>query len=155
MSDDVLSVIPTDPRWQPEQAAAERAASIVEDLAPGRPGGVDVEIDTTWLGTLTVVGCGRNLQKIGCPHCGASIDTEWWAGLLEAHWEDGFPTLDVVVPCCGAATSLDALEYDWPCGFARFEISIWNPEREWFSDEELITIGTALGHPVRQVRARI
>ncbi|MFW6692168.1 hypothetical protein [Streptomyces sp. MAR4 CNX-425] len=48
MSDDVLSVIPTDPRWQP------------------------AEIDVTWHDTLTVVDCGQNLQKIGCPHCGAS-----------------------------------------------------------------------------------
>ncbi|MFR0359460.1 hypothetical protein [Streptomyces sediminimaris] len=48
MSDDVLSVIPTDPHWQPEQAAAERAAGLVEDLAPGLPGGVEVEIDVAW-----------------------------------------------------------------------------------------------------------
>ncbi|WP_030677653.1 hypothetical protein [Streptomyces cellulosae] len=51
--------------------------------------------------------------------------------------------------------SLDALDYDWPCGFARFEIAIWNPERAWFSDEELTAIGHALGHPVQQVRAHI
>ncbi|GGV90027.1 hypothetical protein [Streptomyces massasporeus] len=155
MSDDVLSVIPTDPHWQPEQAAADRTASIVEDLAPGLPDGVDVEIDVTWHDTLTVVDCGQNLQKIGCPHCGASIDIEWWADLLEAHCDDGFVTLAVVVPCCGTATSLDALDYDWPCGFARFEIAIWNPERAWFSDEELAAIGEALGHPVQQVRAHI
>jgi hypothetical protein len=42
VSDDVLSVIPTDPHWQPEQGAADRSASIVEDLAPGLPGGADV-----------------------------------------------------------------------------------------------------------------
>ncbi|WP_323137171.1 MULTISPECIES: winged helix-turn-helix domain-containing protein [unclassified Streptomyces] len=84
VSDDVLSVIPTDPHWQPGQAAADRAASIVEDLAPGLPDGVDVEIDVTWHDTLSVVDCGQNLQKIGCPCCGASIDTEWCADLLEA-----------------------------------------------------------------------
>ncbi|MEV7323561.1 hypothetical protein [Streptomyces sp. NPDC093970] len=155
MSDDVLSVIPTDPHWQPERAAAERAASLVEDLAPGLPDGVDVEMDVTWHDALTVVDCGQNLERIGCPECAAAIDTEWWADLLEAHCADGFATLAVVAPCCGAATSLDALEYDWPCGFARFEIAVWNPERAWFSDEELIVIGDALGHPVRQVRAHI
>lgn len=155
VSDDVLSVIPTDPHWQPEPAAAERAASLAEDLALGLPDGVDVEIDVTWHDALTVVDCGQNLQKIRCPQCGASIDTGWWADLLEAHCDDGFVTLAVVVPCCGAATSLNALEYDWPCGFARFEIAIWNPERAWFSDEELTAIGDALGHPVQQVRAHI
>ncbi|MFF2511501.1 hypothetical protein [Streptomyces sp. NPDC058086] len=44
---------------------------------------------------------------------------------------------------------------DWPCGFARFEIAVWNPARLWFSDEELTVLGDALGHPVRQIRAHI
>ncbi|MFF3373340.1 hypothetical protein ACFYXF_10355 [Streptomyces sp. NPDC002680] len=155
MSDDVLSVIPTDPYWQPGRVAADRAAAIAADLAPGVPGGVDVDIDVTWHDTLTVVDCGQNLRRIGCPRCGASIGTEWWAGLLEATAGDGFATLATEVPCCGAAASLDELEYDWPCGFARFEIAVWNPERVWFDDEELATLGNALGHPVRQVRAHI
>ncbi|MGY5055132.1 hypothetical protein ACWDFR_13760 [Streptomyces sp. 900105755] len=155
MSDDVLSIIPTDPQWQPDRAAAERTASLTADLAPGLREGVEVEIDVIWNDTLTPVDCGDNLQRIGCPHCGASIDTEWYAGLLESHCEDGFATLAVEVPCCGATTSLAVLNYDWPCGFARFEIAIWNPERDWFSDEELATVGYTLGHPVKQIRAHI
>lgn len=148
-------MIPTDPHWQPDQAAADRAAAIVAELVPGLPGGADVRIDVTWHDTLTVVDCGANLERIGCPHCGASIDTVWWADLLEGHCEDGFASLAVEVPCCGAATSLDVLDYDWPCGFARLEIAIWNPERLWFSDEELTVLADALGHPVRQVRAHV
>ncbi|MEV5348023.1 hypothetical protein ACIG54_35730 [Streptomyces achromogenes] len=34
-------------------------------------------------------------------------------------------------PFCVATTSLDALDYDWPCDFARFESAIWNPGRYW------------------------
>jgi hypothetical protein len=155
MSKDVLSVIPTDPQWQPDQASGERAAAIVAGLAPGIPGGMDVDIDVTWHDELTVVDCGGNLERISCPHCGASIDTEWWADLLEARCEEGFQTLSTQVPCCETSTSLDALDYDWPCGFARFEIAVWNPERIWFSDDELGVIAAALGHPVRQIRAHI
>jgi hypothetical protein len=55
VSDDVLSVIPTDPQWQPDQAAAGRAAALAADLAPGLPDGVDVEIDVTWYDALTPV----------------------------------------------------------------------------------------------------
>lgn len=155
MSDDVLSVIPTDPYWQPDQDAGTRAAAIVAELACGTPDDLDVEIDVTWHDGLTVVDCGENLERIGCPHCGASIDTEWWADLLEAHCEDGFATLAIEVPCCGAGSSLDALDYDWPCGFARFEIAIWNPDRNWFTDEELTRLAEVLGHPVRQIRAHL
>ncbi|MEV4162038.1 hypothetical protein [Nonomuraea dietziae] len=68
MSDDVLSVIPTDPHWQPGKAAADRAASIVADLAPGTPGGVDAEIDVTWHDRLTAVDCGQNLERSTRPY---------------------------------------------------------------------------------------
>ncbi|MFJ4320881.1 hypothetical protein ACIP46_37225 [Streptomyces lavendulae] len=155
MSDDVLSIIPSDPQWQPDPAAVDRAVSLLEELAPGAADGVDVEIDVTWHDVVTVVDCGGSLEGIGCPLCQGSIDTEWWGDLIEAHCEDGFATLATEVPCCGGATALDALEYDWPCGFARFEIAIWNPGRLWFSEEELTEPAERLGHPVKQIRAHI
>ncbi|WP_158079535.1 hypothetical protein [Actinomadura sp. CNU-125] len=52
-------------------------------------------------------------------------------------------------------TSLDALEFDWSCGFARFEIAVWNPERIWFGEEEMAALAKALGRSVRQIRAHI
>lgn len=155
MSDDVLSIIPADPYWLPDRAAADRAAALAAELAPGVLGGVDVEIDVTWHDTPAVVDSGENLERIGCPLCGASIDLRWWGDLLEAHYGVGFATLAVEAPCCGGGTTLDALDYDWPCGFARFEIAIWNPERTWFGDEELALFADVLGHPVRQIRAHI
>jgi NAD-dependent SIR2 family protein deacetylase len=151
MSDDVLSVIPTDPHWQPDRAAADRAAVVLSGLELGD----SVRVDVTWHKALTVVDCGGNLEKIECDLCDGSIPVEWWGDLLEAHCEDGFPTLVADVPCCGGKTSLDALRYDWPCGFARFEIAVWNPDHEWFSEVELSTVADALGHPVRQIRAHI
>ncbi len=98
MSDDILSIIPTDPHWQPVQDAADRAAAIMADLAPGEPDGVDAEIDVTWHDNIAVIACGANLERIGCPHCGASIDTEWWHDLLEAHFDEGFANLAVKAP---------------------------------------------------------
>ncbi|GAA2777152.1 hypothetical protein [Nonomuraea dietziae] len=84
-----------------------------------------------------------------------SIGTDWWADLLEANCEDGFATLAVELPCCGVESALDALDYHWPCGFARFEIAVWNPDRSWFTNEELAALAEVLGHPVRQIRAHI
>jgi hypothetical protein len=155
VSDDVLSVIPTDPYWQPDRAAADRVAAVAATLASGAFGEVTAAVDITWHDTPALVDCGQNLERIGCPHCGASIDTHWWADRIEAHGGDGFVSLAVVVPCCGVRTSLAVLDYDWPCGFARFQVALWNPERDWFDEEESTTLAEALGHPVRQIRAHI
>jgi hypothetical protein len=154
VSDNVLSIIPTDPHWQPDQTAADRAAAIIAELAPD-PDGVDVDINIDWHDTITVVDCGANLERIGCPTCGALIDTQWWSDLLEERCDSGFDDLTATVPCCGASTRLDALTYEWPCGFARFEIAIWNPGRDWFTDQEMTAVADALGHPVRQIMAHI
>src|SRR5215467_1751779 len=50
---------------------------------------------------------------------------------------------------------LTDLDYDWPCAFARFEIEIWNRDRDLFNHDELESIAQAIGHPVRQIIARI
>ena len=148
-----LSIIPTDPNWQPDRLSGNRALAIVTALAPGAPDGVEVDIDMTWHDTVAVDDCGANLERITCPHCGGSLYTDWWSDLLEEHAESEFTTLVAEVACCGTATSLDALDYDWPCGFARFEIAVWNPECHRFSAEDLTALGGILGHPVRQIRA--
>ncbi|MFJ9771450.1 hypothetical protein ACIRVF_09410 [Kitasatospora sp. NPDC101157] len=152
MSDDVLSVIPTDPSWQPEPVAAARARAVLAELLGEDE---DAELEVTWHERTAAVDCGENLERIGCPHCGGSITLGWWGALLEEHAEDGFATLAVTAPCCGAATTLDALEYDWPCGFARFELEVWNPAQPWFTEAQLAAVGAALGHPVRQIRAHL
>jgi hypothetical protein len=59
---------------------------------------------------------------------------------------------------CGqdqSAISLDTLRYDWPVGFARFEVSAMNPTRAKYEldAEELANVAALLGHPVAQVLA--
>ncbi|MFE8942638.1 hypothetical protein [Streptomyces sp. NPDC007856] len=162
MSESVLSVIPTDPHWQPAPDAGKRAAALVLELVSGSPDDPHadphaVELDVDWHEAITAVDCGSNLAGIRCPHCDRSIDPEWYRDLLDAYDEqgDGLPTLDITTPCCTTATSLDRLDYDWPCGFARFEIAAWNPQRSLLTAEELTTVAQVLGHPVRQILARI
>ncbi|WP_225099717.1 hypothetical protein [Streptomyces sp. CoH27] len=162
MSESVLSVIPTDPHWQPATEPGQRAAALVLELVSGAPDDPHadpdaVELDVGWHEAITAVDCGSNLVGIGCPRCGGPIDPDWYRDLLEAYAEqgDGLPTLDITTPCCTTDTSLDRLDYDWPCGFARFEIAAWNPQRFLLTPEELIAVGRILGHPVRQILARI
>ncbi|WP_329378382.1 hypothetical protein [Streptomyces sp. NBC_01716] len=154
MSDNILSVIPTDPHWQPDPGAADRTAAVVAELVPGLTDGF-ADVQVSWHDAIMIVDCGANLERIGCPRCAGSVDPNWWTELLEIRGDTGLSTLLAHVPCCGAELSIDTLEYEWPCGFARFEIAIWNPGRDWFTGEELTALTAALGRPVRQVMAHI
>jgi len=148
VSDFVLSVIPTDPAWQPSREAGERMAAMLQELAPDAD-----ELDVDWHEKITAVDCGENLERITCPLCHGSIDTEWYMELLEQG--DKFDHLAVTVPCCSGASTLDALGYEWPCGFARFEVAVWNALWEPLPERTLTELGQVLGHPVRQVLAHI
>lgn len=75
--------------------------------------------------------------------------------LLDERHDECFEDLMVDAPCCGGRTSLNNLHYEWPCGFARFELALWNPGRGWLTDEELSALARALGRPVRQIFAHM
>ena len=60
-----------------------------------------------------------------------------------------------VAPCCGAATSLHDLDYDWPAGFARFVLQAREPALAgWLDDAAVARLEKALGTRVRQIRTR-
>ncbi|MFE0521356.1 hypothetical protein [Streptomyces sp. NPDC058954] len=153
MSDNYLTVIPTDPYWQPGRDAADRAAAALSRMLPdddARRG-----LEAKWNDGVEVVWCGSNLERILCPRCGAECAPDWWAESVSQRYDEGFPTLVVTVPCCDGETSLNELAYDWPMGFARFRIEVLYPNRSWLTDEELATLTDALGHPLRQILIHI
>jgi hypothetical protein len=160
MSDFVLSVVPTDPWWQPGpddgRAAADLVASLA--LADGDSGWCEVN----WSDEVKLVDCGENLERITCPHCNRELSSNWFGDETEQRFVTGagFTSLDVLVPCCGASTTLNDLGYEWPLAFASFEIAIWNGSRLFESGgdglldpEAAAAVEHVLGHAVRQVRA--
>jgi hypothetical protein len=74
------------------------------------------------------------------------------AGGMDRVHQFRFTDLAVVVPCCGAATSLNDLRYDWPIGFARWELIEFGPGRMELTDTEVLELEQAVGHRLRQVR---
>lgn len=155
MSENILSVIPADPFWQPAPEAADAAMEVLQRLTPQLEGFVTTEYRISWHEEVAAVDCGENLQRIGCSACDEAIGLEWWCDLLEDRFETGFTDLVVAVPCCGANVSLTDLGYDWPCGFARFELEVWNPNRDGLTDAELAEVAAALGSDIRQILAHI
>ena len=150
MSDSVLTVVPTDPRWQPSPDVGRAAADLVASLALVDGDGGWCEVD--WYDEVRLVDCGENLERITCPHCGRELSDTWFGDALDERSGSGagVTSLDVVVPCCGTATTLDALK--WPMAFTRFKIAIWNPSR-LLTPAAVAEIEEALGHRLSQVRA--
>ncbi|WP_234021048.1 Tox-REase-5 domain-containing protein [Streptomyces sp. Tu 6176] len=146
LSDDVLSVFPTDPQWQPSQEAAKRAVKTLELLAPGHDG-----VKATWHDKIMFIDCGSRFDQVSCPRCSSVLDRTWLGDQISKSRETGL--LDVISPCCGVELSLNDLIYRDPCGLARFDISVWNPGRSWLTNGELKAVGKALGHPQKQVMA--
>ena len=161
VSDNFLYVVPSDPWWRPDPGAGRAAGDLVASLALAGEDRGTCEVD--WSDGVELVDCGENLERIGCALCGSELPAGWFRDGLDERYVDGagFATLDVAVPCCGAETTFNDLDYRWPMAFARFAIAVRNGSGLYRSGDDglLGTAATAaveqvLGHSLRQVRAR-
>jgi hypothetical protein len=73
--------------------------------------------------TVSFADAGENFESVACPRCNADV-TEWWGGAMSEAYtpDDGFVNLDVLMPCCGADSTLNDLNYNLPQGFYRVRI---------------------------------
>jgi len=151
-------LVPTSEDWQPTGEAAASVAAYVAELFSGSDGDVD-EVTCEFYERVTLIDAGENTSQISCPHCDGEVSREWFLDLVEENYVETGEDLtlrDVTVPCCGWVVPLDELRYEWPVGFARFEVCIMNPTRanKYELDAgELDRVGALLGHPVTQVLA--
>jgi hypothetical protein len=153
VSDGYIRLIPTDPDWQPTPEAAASAVAYVTGLFSGPDDQVE-KVEYEFYDRVTLIDAGENTTEISCPRCDGDVSWEWFGDLVEENGAS-LDHLDVTVPCCGAVLSLDTLRYDWPVGFARFEVSAMNPTRAKYEldAEELAKLAALLGHPVIQILA--
>lgn len=153
VSDGYIRLIPTDRQWQPTPECAAAATAYVARLFSGPEDDVE-EVQYEFYDQVTLIDAGGNTTRISCANCDGDLDVEWFHDLIEEHGE-GLAGTKVSVPCCGAHVSPDSLRYDWPVGFARFEVSAMNPTRAQYelNAEELAEVAALLGHPVTQILA--
>ncbi len=160
MSDDVLKVIPTDSHLVPSEDTHPLAVAFLERRYP------DGEMcEAKVYGEVRFVDCGENLEAVVCPECGQHTsldpfaDTEreraWWIAVQEKLEAGGsVEDLRISMLCCNKSVALTSLGFNWPAGFARFELSIWNPnEAGNLSDGELASLADLLQCELTQVRA--
>lgn len=152
MSDDWIRVVPADPTHVPTAGREQALRSALHDLIPSAEDvGVQVAEDVTF------IDAGANQDMVRCPDCGVDLDDDWWAAALsKSYAESGFADRSVVVPCCGALSDLNELDYgEWPIAFARWWIDCRNPGTGRLSPAQNRMLADALGHPVTIVYRHI
>ena len=149
VADYYSKIIPADPFFVPEEERLKQTADYLLGAL------VAMEVTVHLSEAPEFIDCGGLLEAIRCPLCGAELDFDWWTGLMdERYGEKGFSDLTAVLPCCGRESSLDRLDYQAACGFARAEIRLLYPRRQP-DDDCLAQAEALLGTPVRAIYSRI
>jgi DNA-directed RNA polymerase subunit N (RpoN/RPB10) len=165
VSDNAITLVPTDPRFVPVAETHEPAKRVLRQFLPEAE-----SVTATAFDEIHLVHPYENLERIRCPRCGEEISLDWWHDAVsklvleksvrhEATEEvlvhlgvaTAIGSLDVTTPCCGARASLNDLEYDWPVGFGRFVLVSLNPNKERLSREEAAAVENVVGTPLRQI----
>lgn len=159
MSDDYLKIIPMDLHHVPPVECHARAVAYLEHLFPeGEECAVDI------YDTVRFIDQGENMEAVICPTCRARLELDhlcdddstlqWWHDVGDQMEQHPVESIVTTMPCCRASVRLVDMAFDWPAGFARFEVSIRNPNAsENLSDPQLVELSGILGCTLRQVRA--
>jgi hypothetical protein len=97
---------------------------------------------------------GENFERVLCPNCRTDVTSSWPSAMDHAA-PTRFSDLRFETPCCGMATDLNQLVYEWPAGFARFvlEVSGFNVG-QFLTEEQFESVAQSLGCRVRQILCR-
>jgi len=161
----MFKVIPKQRGFVPPASRQEAAIRKLEEFAPERE-----EVEIRVYPHLEFIDQSENLEAIVCPSCRQRLEidhfsendpiSEWWQQTnIEAdvhRGEDIFelnPDAVCRMPCCKAQVKFIDLEFDWPGGFAKFELTVSNPDLETLTRGQLQELEEILGCRLRLVRA--
>jgi hypothetical protein len=146
MSTHFIILIPTIPTFVPTDGILEKAKYLFAQFLPGAE-----EIEAVMAEEIKFVDQGENFERVCCPGCGSELQTAWWHEAMDKAYETKFGNLNLVTPCCGLATSLNDLDYRWPAGFARCQLSARGPQQKEVSPEHVQQLEHLLGTKLRQI----
>jgi len=128
MSSSVLKFIPLNEQFIPDLVRQKKAKSILEKK-------YSCEVEVKNHDELEFIDQGENLEAVICPECRTRNEIDyfkeedpilsWWQKV-----EDKIPNqIDkLTMPCCSKTINSKALLFDWPAGFAKFSICLWEPD---------------------------
>jgi hypothetical protein len=144
MSDDYIYFVPTNPRFLPDPAGAQRGVMLLRERAPRAD-----EIGIEQSDGIRLIDAGSNFESVHCPTCRRKIELEWWHDCMDRDSDGkGFRLATHAAPCCHALHSLDQFVYDWPQAFGRFALVAMNPNIGRVDDKLKADVEAALGTKV-------
>jgi hypothetical protein len=149
MEDDpstILRIISTNPSYIPNKQQQQQAKDFLTKIYPKH------KTECISKDKIEFVDQGQNFDSIVCPFCGKSIETEYWQDAMEKADENHFTDLIIITPCCNKHTSLNDLKYITPAGFARFILSVNDPETE-IEEENIVALQKILNTQLRIIYA--
>lgn len=144
MSDTIRSFIPCEPFFRPtaEQCEAIQAA-------------MPRHMRLVLADCVQFADAGANFESVSCPFCDADL-MGWWGSAMDAAYTKATRhfQLDIKTPCCGRATSLNDLRYNFPQGFYSAMLTA-APNEGALGDEDTIRqkLHTITGVPWRMIVA--
>jgi hypothetical protein len=147
MSDNYLTLIPTDPDYVPPIEAREIARKLLETFV------LDADEVSIRVSDEYILESGGELSGVFCPACRANVE-EWFEDLLDAADEEyleGFSDLTTIMPCCGSRISLNDLDFSWPTGFSCFTLDALNPNINDLTSVQTEELEDIVGCKLRQI----
>jgi hypothetical protein len=159
MSDNYLKLIPLDMNFVPDERSHLEAIGRLEELTPD---GEEIEVEV--YSHVTFIDQGQNLEEIICPSCKSSLkndpfsedetDCEKLFYQIEEQSQNAELEIAVIeMPCCSVTVKTTDLEFNWPAGFSKFELSALNPEIEPLNEEQISVFSKLLGCELKQIWA--
>lgn len=122
------------------------------------------EFDSEVYDKTEFIDQGENFEAVICSSCKKRLNLDhlseddpivaWWYGLSDSMEGADLTSITTKMPCCGRVARLMDFEFDWPAGFARFEMNVMNPNvKDNLTKTQLLQLEEILGCPLKQVRA--
>lgn len=147
--DSFLRIIPKDPNYVPVRAYQDQLCRLFKSLLTYAE-----EISYRTTAEIEFIDCGDQVSEAYCPNCGKKADLDWWTKQVDNAYQEGhFSNLGIEMSCCGLSTTLNALRYEAPVGWARFVLEARNP-RDDLTDEQMETMQHVSGVPLTKIVAR-
>jgi hypothetical protein len=159
VSDDYLRIVPVEMEFVPATESHEAAIELLEEFFPD---GEECEVEV--YETVQFIDQGENLEAVICPACRkvnrinfleeGDAGASFWLELSERFEAEEVSEIAVHMLCCNTKVPFTSLTFDWPAAFARFELSVRNPDStEDLTESQLASIEQILGCKLKQVRA--